>query len=292
MKRIIVHWTAGRHFASALDKQHYHFLVEVDGKVVQGQWAVKTNEKPIKGRYAAHTLNCNSDSVGVALCCMAGAVEEPFSSGDFPMTKVQWNAAMILIANLCKQYNIPVTRETVLSHAEVQGTLKIPQRGKWDITRLSFDPAWIGAMHCGDYMRASVKAVMMNEAIAPLVKTTTSASMTVSSPLEAIPAQPKGFSMNNAIRTILVALTAAAALMGSVLGCTTDAAGATVCTAAWLPPQFAGYAILIFSALGIALKAFRPGGILSGLFGQTAVVSPTGDPGTVTQTQVNSGPKK
>ena len=98
--------------------------------------------------------------------------------------------------------------------------------------------------------------------------------------------------MNNAIRTILVALTAAAALMSSILNCATDVAGATVCSASWLPPQFAGYAIMAFSAIGLALKALRPGGILAGLFGQTAVVSPTGDPGTVTQTQVNSGPKK
>jgi hypothetical protein len=96
--------------------------------------------------------------------------------------------------------------------------------------------------------------------------------------------------MNNAIRTILVVLTAAAALMTNVLGCTTDAAGVSVCTASWLPPQYAGYAILIFSAIAVAMKALRPGGWLAGLFGETAVVVPAdkAGPGTVTKDQVNA----
>ena len=94
---------------------------------------------------------------------------------------------------------------------------------------------------------------------------------------------------NNAFRTILVLLTGLAALMGSVLGCSTDTAGVTVCTASYLSPQIAGYAILIFSGLGVVIKAARPGGWLAGLFGQTAVVSPSGTVGTVTAKQVATG---
>ncbi|MEZ2409060.1 hypothetical protein AB6806_19835 [Bosea sp. RCC_152_1] len=42
----------------------------------------------------------------------------------------------------------------MLSRAEVQGTLKIVQRGKWDIARLAFDPFVGGAKACGDMFRA------------------------------------------------------------------------------------------------------------------------------------------
>lgn len=36
MKRIIWHWSTGTNTASALDRQHYHLLIEGDGRVVTG----------------------------------------------------------------------------------------------------------------------------------------------------------------------------------------------------------------------------------------------------------------
>jgi hypothetical protein len=90
---------------------------------------------------------------------------------------------------------------------------------------------------------------------------------------------------NNAIRSILGVLTIAVALMTNVLGCSTDAAGVSVCSASWLPPQYAGIAIAAFGFLALAMKALRPGGFLAGLFGDTAVVTKTGGPGTVTAAQ-------
>ncbi|MGF7055404.1 hypothetical protein GGC47_004615 [Bosea sp. OAE752] len=53
-----------------------------------------------------------------------------------------------------------MTPKTVLSHAEVQGTLKIAQRGKWDIARLAFDPSAVGAKACGDTFRAATSALI------------------------------------------------------------------------------------------------------------------------------------
>ncbi|WP_248311240.1 hypothetical protein [Bosea sp. UNC402CLCol] len=53
-----------------------------------------------------------------------------------------------------------MTPKTVLSHAEVQGTLKIAQRGKWDIARLAFDPPVGGAKACGDMFRAATSALI------------------------------------------------------------------------------------------------------------------------------------
>lgn len=146
---------AGGHKASALDRQHYHVLIEADGKLVRGIPSIKLNETGAKG-YAAHTLNCNTGSIGVSMCCMLGAVESPFRAGSAPMTEAQWDEMIEVVADLARRYSIPVTPKTVLSHAEVQVNLGIKQRGKWDIARLAFDPTKVGAKACGDYLRERV----------------------------------------------------------------------------------------------------------------------------------------
>lgn len=160
MNRIICHWTAGGHRASALDRQHYHFIVEGDGTVIPGVFPVEANRNPKPGAYAAHTLKCNSGSIGVSMACMAGAKESPFDAGRAPMTRAQWDAMCAKVAELAVRYSIPVRPDTVLSHAEVQGTLKIRQRGKWDFTRLPPFPDLAGAKACGDRLRADVRAAM------------------------------------------------------------------------------------------------------------------------------------
>lgn len=160
MSRIIVHWTAGNHQASADDREHYHLLIEADGKLVRGVPSIALNDAGgAKPGYAAHTLNCNTGSIGVSLCCMAGAIESPFKAGTAPMTRTQWDALPRVVADLCRRYGIAVTPKTVLSHAEVQANLGIAQRGKWDIARLAFDPSVTGAKACGDRLRAAVSAL-------------------------------------------------------------------------------------------------------------------------------------
>ncbi|CLP56401.1 N-acetylmuramoyl-L-alanine amidase [Mycobacterium tuberculosis] len=159
MSRIIFHWTAGNSKASADDKKHYHLLIEDDAKLIRGVPSIDLNSEPkAKAGYAAHTLNCNTGSIGVSLCGMAGAVESPFNAGKQPITIMQWNALSNVLAQLCKRYGIKVSRQTVLSHAEVQETLGIKQKGKWDIARLPFDPSIQGARKIGDQIRAMVSA--------------------------------------------------------------------------------------------------------------------------------------
>lgn len=160
MDRIIVHWTAGRHVASADDRTHYHVLVQGDGSLVRGTLPITANAAPIRGAYAAHTLNCNTGSIGISLCCMLGAREHSFAAGSDPMTRAQWDAAVLAIADLARRYAIPVGPRTILSHAEVQNTLGITQRGKWDIARLAFDLSVVGAKACGDRLRAEVAAAL------------------------------------------------------------------------------------------------------------------------------------
>lgn len=157
MKRIIAHWTGGANRASSLDREHYHKIVEIDGTVVTGNETIADNIVTSDGDYAAHTLHLNTGSIGVAVCGMAGAVESPLSCGDHPITETQFDAFCETIARLCLEYDIEVTPQTVLTHAEVETNLGVKQRGKWDITVLPWRSDLRGARVCGDYMREKVK---------------------------------------------------------------------------------------------------------------------------------------
>lgn len=157
LKRIVMHWSAGGNKPSELDRQHYHFIVGGDGVAVAGKFAPESNIAPKKGAYAAHTLNLNTGSIGVAMAAMAGAVERPFNAGSAPITPAQLDGFVNLVAALCCKYNIPVTRETVLSHAEVQPTLKIQQRGKWDICWLPGMAGPADPVRVGDILRERIR---------------------------------------------------------------------------------------------------------------------------------------
>lgn len=160
MERIICHWTAGAHKANAKDRKSYHLIVEGDGNVVRGERSIADNVPPLRA-YAAHTRNANSYSIGVSLACMGGATESPFVPGKWPMTRAQYDRMVEIVAELAKRYKIAVTDKTVLWHSEVQQNLGIKQAGKWDATRLAFDPGVKGARACGDRLRRDVQAAIM-----------------------------------------------------------------------------------------------------------------------------------
>lgn len=167
MKRIVIHWTAGPHTPTGLDKQHYHKIIDGQGRVHDGIHPISANAGPLKpGGYAAHTLNCNTGSIGVALAAMAGAQERPFRAGKYPITPAQEQALTRLLVGLCDEYGIAVTRETVLTHAEVQPTLGIKQKGKWDITWLLGMTQPGDPLAVGDVIRERVREAR-REAVAP-----------------------------------------------------------------------------------------------------------------------------
>lgn len=158
LTRIIIHWTGGAHRATPLDLKHYQFVVQGDGSVVAGIHSPEDNIRTNDGIYGAHTRMLNTGSIGVSVAAMAGAVERPFNAGRFPITAAQMPALAALVARLCRQYRIPVSRTTVLTHAEVQPTLGVAQRGKWDITWLPGMAACGDAVAVGDRIRAMVTA--------------------------------------------------------------------------------------------------------------------------------------
>lgn len=117
MKRVIIHWTAGTNQPNATDLQHYHFLVDAMGVVYNGNYRPEDNENCTDGRYAQHTGGGNTGSIGVSLCGMCGFTSSR-NVGKYPLTKKQCEATFKLCAQLCKKYNIPVTKQTVMTHYE------------------------------------------------------------------------------------------------------------------------------------------------------------------------------
>lgn len=160
MLRVIVHWTAGAHKASSLDKEHYHIMIEGDGNLVRGKHSIADNVSTADGVYAAHTKGCNSGSIGVSLCGMAGAKESPFDRGNQPLTQAQWQKLPRVLADLCRRYAINPRRTTVLSHAEVEKTLGIKQAGKWDIRWIPGAVGLLAAKDVGDRFRAATQALL------------------------------------------------------------------------------------------------------------------------------------
>jgi len=83
-----------------------------------------------------------------------------WDAGAFPIREPQISALIALTADLCRRHGIDVGPTTTLSHAEVQPTLGITQRGKWDITWL---PGMIGPgdpVAVGNVLRGRVLAHM------------------------------------------------------------------------------------------------------------------------------------
>lgn len=151
------HWTAGAYGVNPLEEDAYHFIIGSDGKVTKGIDSPEDNIPPLKpGAYAASTLNRNSWNISIAVDAMAGAVERPFNPGRAPITQAQVDALVALTAKLAAKYNIPIIRTRILSHAEVQPTLGIRQRNKWDITWLPGMKAPGNPVEVGDRLRKMV----------------------------------------------------------------------------------------------------------------------------------------
>ncbi|MGY6634002.1 MAG: N-acetylmuramoyl-L-alanine amidase [Alkalilacustris sp.] len=158
MRRIHVHWTAGRHVPNAVDMRSYHVLIRGDGTPVRGDRSIAANAQGSTDTPASHTRRANTGAIGVSLCGMFHAKPNPFDPGPEPITQVQWDAAVGVVAQLARRYKIAVTPRTILTHAEVGPNLNIPQAGKWDITRLPFDLGLEGAHAVGDRLRREVAA--------------------------------------------------------------------------------------------------------------------------------------
>ena len=161
MKRIIIHWTAGAYKPNATDLAHYHYLIDEEGKVYEGNFKPEDNENCSDGRYAAHTGGGNTGSIGISLCGMCGFVNRK-SVGAYPLTKVQCERAFKLIAELSKKYNIQITPQNVMTHYEFG--LKHPNTtsaAKIDIVYLPPYPE-VEQSKIGDYIRSKARLYLQH----------------------------------------------------------------------------------------------------------------------------------
>lgn len=152
IQRVHCHWTAGTYKASLRDQKHYHALIEGDGVVL------RPHNPATK---LAHTLNANGGAIGVSLCAMAGAQERPLVVGKYPIKAYQLAVMARVVKEFCATYDIPITPWSVLTHAEVEPTLRIKQRGKIDIMWLPGMTKMDNPIEVGDRLRTMVRKVVL-----------------------------------------------------------------------------------------------------------------------------------
>ena len=156
MKRIVIHWTAGKYYPNEYEKQFYHFLVDKEGNLYKGIYTPEDNINCADGKYAAHTGGGNTNSIGVSMCAMYG-FKDKNSSCNFPITAIQFEACMKLCANLCKKYNISITPSTVMTHYEFgKANPKTTSFGKIDIVYLPPYPH-IAKEDIGNFIRTKIR---------------------------------------------------------------------------------------------------------------------------------------
>lgn len=149
--RIHWHWTAGNHVPNATDLGSYHCLIPGDGVPI---WPVGPTDR------RSHTLNANGGALGLSVCAMAGAKERPFSPGPAPITPRQVSELARETARLCVAYDVPVSPWSTLSHAEIQPTLGIVQRWKWDISWLPGMEKPASPVEVGERLRDLVRRAL------------------------------------------------------------------------------------------------------------------------------------
>ncbi|AGT09093.1 peptidoglycan recognition protein family protein [Paracoccus aminophilus] len=142
--RVHWHWAASGYAASTEATAAYHALILGDGEV---RWLAD----PAAQR--AHTQGANGGAIGLSICAMAGANERPFVWGRAPIRPVQVSALARETARLCRLYDIPVSRWSTLSHAEIQPSLGVVQKNKWDITVLPGMAGPADPISVGDRLR-------------------------------------------------------------------------------------------------------------------------------------------
>ena len=156
MKRIVIHWTAGANKPNATDLQHYHFLIDSEGKVYAGKYKPEDNENCNDGKYAQHTGGGNTGSIGVSMCGMAG-FKNVNNVGNYPLTRIQCEKCFSLCAELCKKYNIAITSSNVLTHFEFgKAHPKTTSFGKIDIIYLPPYPD-VTRGQIGDFIRNKIR---------------------------------------------------------------------------------------------------------------------------------------
>jgi len=161
VRGVVMHWTAGAQGFIALERNAYNFLFSVEGDTIQGNHTIAEQvmydwRKDIG---ASHTKSMNTGWIGCSVDAMAGSAQKnPMQWGSNPITWKGIDAMLEQTMEICEEYNIPVSPWTTLTHAEVQPTLGVKQRWKWDYTVLPGDTnGFQDPRKVGDMLRSRMK---------------------------------------------------------------------------------------------------------------------------------------
>lgn len=161
VRGIVLHWTAGASGFIEYERSRYNFLHSNTGDTIDGGATVAEQVMYDwrRGIGVSHCKSMNTGWIGQSLDAMAGAKQtNPMVWGTNPITWKGIDAMLAKTAELVKEYNIPVSKWTVLTHAEVQPTLGIAQNWKWDYTCLPGDTnGFQDPVEIGDKLRQRLK---------------------------------------------------------------------------------------------------------------------------------------
>ena len=110
IEKIYLHWTAGNYGDYSDD---YHINIDEDGSII----ATTNDLTELKN----HTWHRNSNAIGVAMCCCAGASAYKGGIIDFadqPPTAAQIDAMSKVTAVLCEELGLEVNNRNVMTHCE------------------------------------------------------------------------------------------------------------------------------------------------------------------------------
>ncbi len=156
MKKIILHWSAGRYYPTEYEKTYYHYLIDGQGIIHNGKYSPEDNLDCTDGFYAKHTGGGNTGAIGVCLCAMYGYKSQK-NPGLYTITPIQFESAMNFCAELCKKYNIKISPQTVMTHYEFgQANPNTSSYGKIDITCIPPYP-WVSKQDCGSFIRSKIR---------------------------------------------------------------------------------------------------------------------------------------
>lgn len=146
--KIYLHWTAGNYGQYSDD---YHICIDGDGTIV----ACCNDLTELK----EHTWRRNSNAVGVAMCCCAGASAYAGGVIDFgeqPPTPAQIDRMAKVTAVLCEELGLEINRYNVMTHceaAEIDGYGPSTTCERWDLWRLKDIPGDGQLKDGGDVIR-------------------------------------------------------------------------------------------------------------------------------------------
>lgn len=154
IQRICIHHTAGAGTANHIERRSYHFIYEVNGRLVIGNFTPENNIPPlVRGQYAPHCGGGNSRTIGVAL---AGQ-DKLINGRGVLFTREAFEHMCKHVAELCKKYGIAITPDTVYTHNEFGvKNPKTSSAGKIDITRIPWEPT-LKSGEVGDYIRTKIR---------------------------------------------------------------------------------------------------------------------------------------